>query len=226
MSRKQRNPIQIYRVDGKDSFVEILGGMIDKGKIQINFVEYDPKNGNKQTAIINTYIDLPLFMGWIEGILSGEFRSRIAEAKATKSFDGKAVSPYTSYFASMGGVNEENVAKDFEKYKEQYPWLAEGQAISRQFKVQVGTKYPYVLRGDVSPGKSDERGLIVPQGTAKKYINIPISYDQIMALAAVCKTFINAYYNQLVSSFSDKIWTNQLDQYNFDYTKPPKSDKK
>lgn len=216
MARRKRNPMQIFRIDGKDSFVEVLGGMIDKGKIQVNFVEYDPKNGNKQTAIINTYINLPLFMGFVEGVLSGEFRNRINEAKTSKYLDGQPVNAYTSYFASMGGVNEESVAKNFETHKAMYPWLAEGQAISRQFKVQVGSKYPYVLRGEVGVGKSNDKGLIVPQGTAKKYINIPIPYEQMMALAATTKAFVDAYYAQLVGKMVEKgAWKWQMEEYDF-----------
>lgn len=220
--RRKKNPVQIYRIDGKDSFVEVIGGMIDKGKVQINFVEYDPKNGNKQTCIINTYVDLPVYMGFIEGVLSGEFRNRVETAKASKTLDGVSVNTYTSFFASMGGVNEENVAKDFEKYKEQYPWLNEKQAISRQFKVQSGSKYPYVLRGEVGAGKSNDKGLIVPQGSAKKFVNIPVTYDMMMALAATSKYYIQAYYNQLVADMGKKIWKNQMDNYNFDFTNPPK----
>lgn len=224
MSRKKRNPMQIFRVDGKDSFMEILGGMIDKGKIQINFVEYDPTNGNKQKAIISTYVDLPLYMGFVEGILTGEFRHRIEEAKEKKTFEGMTVSDYTSFFTSMGGVNEDNVAKDFEKYKAQYDWLAQGQAISRQFKVQAGKKYPYLLQGCVSVGKTNDKGLIVPQGMAKKYINVGLSYDMMMALAATSKAFINAYYNQLVSGFvtNQGLYPYQMSEYNFDFAKPQK----
>lgn len=220
MTKRKRNPMQIFRIDGKDSFVEVLGGMIDKGKVQINFVEYDPKNGNKQTAIINTYINLPQFMGFVEGVLSGEFRQRIEAAKEAKYLDGQQVNQYTSYFASMGGVNEDSVAKNFETHKAMYPWLEQGQAISRQFKVQTGSKYPYVLRGEVGVGKTNDKGLIVPQGSAKKYINIAISYEQMMALAATTKAFINAYYAQLVSKMAEQgAWQWQMSEYDFNFLK-------
>lgn len=211
---KKKNPYQIYREDGKNSFVEIVGNMLHKGIVVINFCEYDEKT-NKQTSKIDLYVETPKFLGLMNGMLNGEFRQRIEKAKAEGVFEGEKVSQYTSYFMDMGGANEDKVKEKFNVYQERFPWLKEGMAISRQFKVQTGTnsKYPYVFRGEVGPGKSNDKGLIVPQGRPMKYTNIPFTYDSIMACASICVSYISAFYAQHLNVLAPSLWKMQTENY-------------
>lgn len=221
---KKKNPYQIYREDGKNSFVEVVGSMLPKGQVVINFCEYDEKT-NKQTSLIDTYIDTPAFLGLMNGIISGQFSKRIEKAQAEGKFEGQAVSQYTSYFVNMGGVNEEKVKANLQKYQERFPWLKEGMGISRQFKVQVGSnsKYPIVFRGEIGPGTSNDKGLIVPQGRTAKYTNIPFTYDDIMACASISKAFIEGFYSQHLSLLAPKLWLNQDDNYDMAIIRPKPS---
>ena len=197
---------QIFRVDGKNSFVEVLNVAFPIKKVQINFVEYDPNQNNKQTKKLDMYMDFWLANSLAERVLSGSFAAMIEKAKAEGRFNGSAITAYTSFFTDMGGVSEEKVAKNFSHYKEKYPFLQQGMAISRQLKIQTGTKYPYVLRAEYGPGKSSDKGLIVPQGSAPMFINLPMDADSFYKMAVAIKMSCQAYLNQYYTKYADRLF--------------------
>lgn len=199
---------QIFRVDGKNSFMEVLNVAFPIGKVQFNFVEYDEKT-NKQTKKLDIYMDVLQAVALAERILSGDFAATVNAAKAAGKFNGMNVTTYTSFFTDMGGISEEKVAKKLEEYQKQYPFVKEGQAISRQFKIQTGSKYPWVLRAEYGPGKSSDTGLIVPQGNAPVYINLPVDADSFYKMAVAIKYSYQAYLNQYYAKFGDKLFPNE-----------------
>jgi hypothetical protein len=199
---------QIFRVDGKNSFMEVLNIAFPIGKVQFNFVEYDEKT-NKQTKKLDIYMDALQAVALAERILSGDFAAMVQNAKTSGKFNGMNVTTYTSFFTDMGGISEEKVAKKFEDYQKQYPFVKEGQAISRQFKIQTGSKYPWVLRAEYGPGKSSDTGLIVPQGNAPVYINLPVDADSFYKMAVAIKYSYQAYLNQYYAKFGDKLFPNE-----------------
>ena len=103
---------QVFRVDGKNSFMEVLNTAFPIGKVQFNFVEYDPNQNNKQTKNLAIYMDTLTAVALAERILNGEFERMIEKAKATGKFNGTNVSSYTSFFTDMGGISEAN-ANDY-----------------------------------------------------------------------------------------------------------------
>ena len=109
----------------------------------------------------------------------------------------------------MGGISEEKVEKKLEDYQKQYPFVQKGMAISRQFKIQTGQKYPWVLRAEYGPGKSSDTGLIVPQGNAPVYINLPVDADSFYKMAVAIKYSYQAYLNQYYNRFGDKLFPNE-----------------
>ena len=199
---------QILRDDGKNSFMEVLNVAFPIGKVQFNFVEYDEKT-NKQTKKLDIYMDVLQAVALAERILSGDFAATVNAAKAAGKFNGMNVTTYTSFFTDMGGISEEKVAKKLEEYQKQYPFVKEGQAISRQFKIQTGSKYPWVLRAEYGPGKSSDTGLIVPQGNAPVYINLPVDADSFYKMAVAIKYSYQAYLNQYYAKFGDKLFPNE-----------------
>lgn len=199
---------QIFRVDGKNSFMEVLNIAFPIGKVQFNFVEYDEKT-NKQTKKLDIYMDALQAVALAERILSGDFAAMVQNAKTSGKFNGMNVTTYTSFFTDMGGISEEKVAKKLEDYQKQYPFVKEGQAISRQFKIQTGSKYPWVLRAEYGPGKSSDTGLIVPQGNAPVYINLPVDADSFYKMAVAIKYSYQAYLNQYYAKFGDKLFPNE-----------------
>ena len=193
---------QIARIDGKNVFVEVLNGAFSIGKLQMNFIEYDEQT-NKQTKKLDLYIDALLAVSLAERILNGEFQRYVAEVKTS----GKATQ-WTSYFTDMGGISEDKVAAKFDEFAEKYPFLKKGDAISRQLKVQTGNKYPWVLRAEYGPGKSSDKGLIVPNGNPPMVINIPMDDDSLRKIAVAIKYSYQAYLNQYYNKFSDKLFPN------------------
>jgi hypothetical protein len=198
---------QIFRVDGKNSFMEVLNVAFPIKKVQFNFVEYDPET-NKQTKKLDIYMDVLQAVALSERILSGDFANMVDKAKATGKFNGANCTSYTSFFTDMGGISEENVEKKFDEFKERYPFIQKGQAISRQLKIQTGTKYPWVLRAEYGPGKSSDTGLIVPQGTAPMFINLPIDADSFYKMAAAIKYSYQAYLNQYYAKYANELFPN------------------
>lgn len=199
---------QIFRVDGKNSFMEVLNVAFPIGKVQFNFVEYDEKT-NKQVKKLDIYMDALQAVALAERILSGDFAAMVNNAKAAGKFNGMTVSNYTSFFTDMGGISEDKVEKKLEDYQKQYSFVKPGMAISRQFKIQTGQKYPWVLRAEYGPGKSSDTGLIVPQGNAPVYINLPVDADSFYKMAVAIKYSYQAYLNQYYAKFGDKLFPNE-----------------
>lgn len=205
---KNRYDSQIFRVDGKNCFFEVLNSAFPIRKVQMNFVEYDEKT-KKQTKKIELYVDVKRALVLANDIITGEFAEIVKKAKAEGKFNGSPVNSYTSYFIDMGGVNEEKVKSNLEKYSKEYPWIKEGMALSRQFKIQVGTKYPWVLRGEVSPGESNETGLIVPKGKTETAINIPVTDEDFKAFANMINMHLHAYYAHVYNTYHKELFPNE-----------------
>lgn len=200
---------QIFRADGKNVFVEVLNNALPIKKFQFNFVEYDPQT-NKQTQKLEIYMEDIRAAMLAERILNGEFERAIMKAKRDGTMDGEpiTINEYTSYFVDMGGISEEAVASKFDALKQRYPFVQQGLAISRQFKIQVGKKNPWIVRGEYGLGKSSDTGLIVPQGKPAMAINIPMTADSFYKMALAIKTSYQAYVNQYYAKYSDKLFPN------------------
>ena len=82
-------------------------------------------------------------------------------------------------------------------------------ALSRQFKIQVGTKYPWVLRGEVGPGESNETGLIVPKGKTETAINIPVIDEDFKAFAHMINMHLHAYYAHVYNTYHKELFPNE-----------------
>jgi len=203
---------QIIRFDGLNVFMEVLSSAFPIGKVQINFCSYDEKT-HKQKNKLEIYLDMDRAMVLADDILSGRLDETIKNAKATKTFEGRPVSNYTSYFVDMGGIvfnrNGKLDEARFNKYKTSYDWIVKDKAISRQLKLQESTKYKYMLRAEYGLGNVNQTGLIVPEGNAKAYVQVPLTAENSYAFALAIKTHINAYWNQYYVKFGDKLFPSQ-----------------
>jgi len=200
MSEKRTHKIhyynQIARFDGKNVFVEVLNNTfhLGKGKVMLNFIKYNEKG---VTDKIDIYIDIQKAVVLCQDILSGKLARNVRDAQATKMFENKPVSPYTSYFTSLGGQNEARAGR------------ADGMALSKQFKIQAGTRVPWVLRAETGPGKSSDTGLIVPSGKAEQYINVALQDEDLKALALLLDKHINAYINHVYTDHAKDFYPNE-----------------
>lgn len=204
---------QIYRVDGKNSFVEVLADALNIDKFQINFVQYD-ESTHKQTASLPMYVNALSLVALAERILNGEFNREIKAAQKDGTYQGKQVNDYTSFFTVMGGIKESVVEAHFDDMKKRYPFIQKGMAISRQLKIQRGQKYPYVLRVEYNTGKSDDKGLIVPSsGKAQMAVSIPLTYDNANEFATAIKYAYQAYLTQYYTIFRKTLFGVQEAMY-------------
>ena len=91
-------------------------------------------------------------------------------------------------FIEMGGTSAE-------KLKAQDKARPDGAAESRQFKLMIGSKKRYLLTAESGPGKSNEKGLIVPTYKGKADVNILVGMDEdeIKEFALKLKMHINSF---------------------------------
>lgn len=184
---------QIHRVDGKNVFVEVMSSAFAIGKVQMNFIEYDPAKGNKQVKNIQVYMDIPKFLVFANDILSG----RIPEMGAREKAKAKAASAggQTAYpgpiYQDLGGVTSQRLKVQKRKYSFEIP---EGYAISRIFYLTPGLKADWMISGQLGLGKENDKGLIVPQGKPKEIVRIPMDNDALKAFVLVAKAHLEAYY--------------------------------
>lgn len=202
---KDKYSSQIFRCDGQNVFLEIVNTCFSIGKVGLNFCEYDAET-KKQLKKLTIYIDVNKALVLANDILNGNFENKVNKAKQEKTFNGSPINAYTSYFIDMGGINEDKVNQKLSEYQELYPFVQPGMAISRQLKIQAGNKLPWIIRAEYGPGKSNQTGLIVPNGLAPLYVNIPCTDDTFKEMAMAIKVHYEAYLNQYYNKFNKELF--------------------
>lgn len=181
---KIKNANQIFRQDGKNCFLEVLNTAFGIDKVLINFIEYDPNQGNKQTKKIQIYMDVTDFLVFAQDVKSG----RIPAIQKQHENDQY---PYTvKQYEILGGTS----AKSLEKQNKKRP---DGKSVSRQFKLVVGKKY--ILQAEMGPGHENETGLIVPDyntKTAEQVVKVPMELRDLKALVLLTEMHLGAYISK------------------------------
>lgn len=100
---------QIFRIDGKNVFLEVKNGMFNKEKVLMNFIEYDvnkPK-GNRKTKEISIFVDIAKFLLLTQDILSGRIT---AIAKKVREEQQRGGYKYCiEVWKDMGGTSAEKL---------------------------------------------------------------------------------------------------------------------
>lgn len=201
---------QIFRVDGKNCFLEVLNSSFsfkindtEIRKVLIRMVNYD-ENTYKQKLKLDFYLSFQDAMVLSYFITSGLLDKKIALAKQEGKFEGAPINDFTSYWTNLGGIKEAR-----NKDVEEFSWAELGKPISRQLKIQVSSKYKYMLRGEYNTGTIGETGLIIPaKGSAKDYIQLPLSENDAFGLALALSTHLQAFWNQYYNRFSNVLFPN------------------
>ncbi|MDD6071429.1 MAG: hypothetical protein PUC12_11570 [Clostridiales bacterium] len=188
---------QILRVDGKGCFVEFMSGMFEPlkpgklGKVLLNFVTYNEQN-NQQTCLIPIYIDIPKFSALTDDIRYGRIKSLAAKEKqlvasGQKQYEG-------AIWKDMGGTS----AKVLER---QGKARADGMSESRVFEIVPARKEnTFLLKATRGAGEEQNtNGIIAPKINYKDrntydQIQIPISDEDLRAVAKMIDIYIQAYY--------------------------------
>ena len=198
--KKEYENFQIFRLDGRNVFFEVLRSACAIGKVQINFIEYDPNQGNKQTKNIQTYMDIPKFLVFANDILSGKMAYMAKQAKEEKV--RKKAKYCSEVFGDMGGMSARNVQgrikQEKAKGKNAFNFeIPEGSALSRILYLTPGERQPWILSGQLGLGKENETGLIVPQGYPKEIVRVPMDDDGLKAFVLITQAHIQAYFTSL-----------------------------
>jgi len=198
--RKEKNPLQVIRLDGRNVFLEVMNAF-QIGKVQINFIEYDAKQ-EKNSRIkneIRTFIDFDKFLVLINDVKSGRMSALAKKAREEQAKGGYKFCK--EIYADMGGIS----ARNLEQRGQARP---DGKSMSRQFKITPGDKMPWILSGETGAGIEDDKGLIVPQGRPEITVRVPLSDDDFKKLALVVEMHMQAYlssfYVQLAQQEKDK----------------------
>lgn len=208
---KEKFSTDIAMIAGLGKFVKAHSNGFSRGKFNLDFCEFDQTTkASKLTLPI--YVDTMRMMLLAEDVLSGKFKAMTDKAVADNMFQGSPVNQYTSYWVSMGGIKEAEVNSKFAEYQKQFPFLKPGMAISRQMKIQLSNRpnLDWVIRAEYGPGKSSDKGLIVPQGMAPISINVGCSDESLRIFMMALKMHYNAYLNQYYNKFGSKLFPKDL----------------
>ncbi len=162
-------PTQVYRVDGKNCFLEVLCDALSIDKVSLNFVSYDKNqpSGQREQGKVKIYMEI-----FQAATLSGDILSgRIAGlAQKSKKDAEKAGEKYPKpVYSLLGGTAAKNTV--------------DRQAISRQFKLSPGSVKPYVMEAISGPGIEQQNGLITPSGKPDVTIRVPLENEKLKELA-------------------------------------------
>ena len=162
MSRRQQNPNQIIRKDGRNVFVEALRVAFPIEKVQLKFMSYDmnQNKGHRAQDVIDIYLDFAAFLRMSHDIMTGCIYGKLAQEK-------KAGKPgiMTLY---QGGVSTAALAASQKS-------RPDGKALARKLSVFIGDKYPLCFVAESGPGESIQKGLIAPRWGNKPEHKVVIS---------------------------------------------------
>ena len=162
---------QIIRKDAKGCFVETKNDCFHIDKVHLQFVSYDtsqPK-GDRYTANIHIYIDVPEFLALTQEAATGILHNRMQQYKQERKQE--------PLYEHLGGTS----AKQLAKYGRA---RSDGKSLSRVVKLTVSTKSDYFLTADCGPGEENKTGLIVPQfgKNPEQHVSVILSWRQLNEL--------------------------------------------
>lgn len=186
-----RDRYQIIRKDGKNCFVESLSDAFDIGKAHFLFSSYDlsKPEGDRQTDIINIYIDISEILEFCRKMVSGELRETVRLKKAKG--DTTRIQEW------LGGTTSEKLTR-LGKAR------ADGMCLSRVAKLLLGSKVDFMFVASSGPGEQTEKGLIVPRfaGKGENHVVVSLSWNdlsEIMLMTQVhYEAWLTAWYGKQI----------------------------
>lgn len=179
----QQRSHQIIRLDGKDCFVEVMTGQFFKGKVILNFEQYDnnkPK-GDRTVARITYFMPFDKFLQLEQDILSGKIAKLAEKEKAINKFPQPVYIDRTGTSAELLKIN--NQARE------------DGKSESRQLKIIPGLKAEFMMQAEKGAGEKGSTGIIKPiyGNKPEQKVSIPMSGDDLKKLFSLTKVHIIGY---------------------------------
>lgn len=177
----KKNPQQLIKVSGKDTFVEVLNNPFEIGKVLFNFAKYNEKApaGSRITGAIPMYMDLEEALVFCHDIISGKI-PKLAEAEKAK---GQKFPK--EVYKKQGGTSAARLKASGKE-------RADGMAESRVMKVGPGAVAEFMMTAEKGKGEENKTGLIVQKST-EETVRVPFSGDDLKKLALVLQSNIQAY---------------------------------
>lgn len=176
-------------INARDTFIKIKGDYFNIGKVRLSFVQFDKEKNNTRVADIDVCMNFSEWAALSHDIIFGRIFKLAEQERAKGEKYPKAV-----YESPLGGINEANCMK--RKLR------ADGKAISRRFSIAPGSRQPFVITAEQRPGKSDDRGLIVPEGGRPEVaIRVPCTREALIGSVEIVNRHIEAF---LCSKYNDK----------------------
>jgi hypothetical protein len=209
MANNLAAPAQVFRVDGKNCFAEIMCNALKIGKIAINFVSYDAAKtkGSRETGSVTIYMNIfeaRVFAGDIlSGLLARKGIEKKKEAEAQAAAQHRTVYPGRVY-ELLGGSSGANTA--------------DHQPISRQFALSPGASKPWVLEACSGPGKIIGKGLIAPEGRPTTIVRVGMDDKTLKqfayALITCCELWQNAKFMPIIAPEMEKARQESMEAIN------------
>jgi len=201
-----QNRFQIIRKDAHSCFVESKNDSFSIGKAHLEFMVYDLKKpaGSRQTNHVHIYIDMAEFLCLVEEALSGNLHNRMQRVKALMTEleripdAEKQKLANAPLYESLGGTPADRL-------KQPRP---DGKSLSRSVKLFVGKKVEYLLCAESGPGRTDVKGLIVPEygGKPEQKVSVALTWRNLTQLLLMTKIHYTAWLSAQYANSDSVAW--------------------
>lgn len=178
MAKASRDPEQVYRIDGRNVFCEVMASGLGIDKALVNFVEYNTAaaQGQRIKGSVGFYMPIITARRLSQDILSG----RIARmGKAAREEAKKANNQYPrTVFEQLGGRPS--------------AFTNGGPPIARSFTIAPGSNKPWVLCAKEGPGHETKEGLIV-MDKCETTIRVAVDNDKLKEFAIALQTLYDVW---------------------------------
>ncbi|WP_246277133.1 hypothetical protein [Neobacillus endophyticus] len=184
---------QIIRVDGRNTFLEVLNSSFGIGKAQVNFIEYDltAEKGSRIKQEINIYVNIDKFLLMCNDVLTGRMNQMGKMAREEKSQKGFKYSK--EIWSDIGGKPAKELAESGKS-------RSDGKSLFRQIKLTPGEKLPWILSAEEGAGEVTETGLLFPKyvgNKPEKIVRVPLTNEDLKRLVLLTQTHIQGFINSL-----------------------------
>ena len=165
---------QVYRLDARAAFAEVMLTGLPYDKAMINFVNYNAsaQAGQRSTGEVAIWINIYEAQRLARDILSGRVAKLGAKAKKAAADAGKKYPD--AVFTSIGGTGSKRAGDQG--------------IVAREFTISPGSSQPWVLCAKQGKAHETDRGLIVMDGPPQTTVRIACSDAKLKEFALAIET--------------------------------------
>lgn len=205
---------QIWRMDGKNCFLEITRDRFFEGKVKFSFQTYDTtkEKGNKIVNKVDFFLKFDDALTFAYECIDGTFREALKKDRQSLfnkvKKDGKNAKHFSSNIREYWrGTSADKSIRSDGKAESRTLSLAPGyypvDRVLNPEKYKNKAPNDFVLTVKRGPGRETEQGLISPDGPEEVKISIPfpavggMNVDKLKTLGLQLKVAIEGYYSRV-----------------------------